>query len=154
MHGTGGRLSIKVTCYSNARCKCVTVLTKKSQAFTDRYCLIILSLRHSDGEVDQRKTSAKMYFPVPSRIRTRDRSFHTPYTAEPLWPDSSLKVCKNCWFLTLTSYSTLYTLKNILYIFIYLWLFGLWGYWHCGHSWPNVPASGDSEDDCGEADGM
>jgi hypothetical protein len=33
-------------------------------------------------------------------------------------------------------------------------LFGLWGYWHCGHSWPIVPASGDSEDDCGEADGM
>jgi hypothetical protein len=29
-----------------------------------------------------------------------------------------------------------------------------WGYWHCGHSWPIVPASGDSEDDCGEADGM
>jgi hypothetical protein len=33
-------------------------------------------------------------------------------------------------------------------------LFGLCGYWHCGHSWPIVPASGDSEDDCGEADGM
>jgi hypothetical protein len=32
---------------------------------------------------------------------------------------------------------------------------GLWGYWHSGHSWPIVPASGDSEDDdCGEADGM
>jgi hypothetical protein len=31
---------------------------------------------------------------------------------------------------------------------------GLWGYWHCGHSWPIVAASGDSEDDCGEADGM
>jgi hypothetical protein len=26
--------------------------------------------------------------------------------------------------------------------------------WYCGHSWPIVPASGDSEDDCGEADGM
>jgi hypothetical protein len=33
--------------------------------------------------------------------------------------------------------------------------FFLRGYWHCGHSWPIVPASGDSEDDCGEAaDGM
>jgi hypothetical protein len=31
---------------------------------------------------------------------------------------------------------------------------GLWGYWHCGHYWLIVPASGDSEDDCGEADGM
>jgi hypothetical protein len=31
---------------------------------------------------------------------------------------------------------------------------GLWGYWHCGLFWPIVPASGDSEDDCGEADGM
>jgi hypothetical protein len=30
----------------------------------------------------------------------------------------------------------------------------LWGYCHCGHFWPIVPASGDSEDDCGEADGM
>jgi hypothetical protein len=29
-------------------------------------------------------------------------------------------------------------------------LFGLWDYWHCGHSWPIVPASDDSEDDCGE----
>jgi hypothetical protein len=36
----------------------------------------------------------------------------------------------------------------------FLLLLGLWGYWHCGHSWPIVPASGDSEDDCGEADGM
>jgi hypothetical protein len=34
----------------------------------------------------------------------------------------------------------------------FLLLFGLWGYWHCGHSWPIVPASGDSENDCGEAD--
>jgi hypothetical protein len=31
---------------------------------------------------------------------------------------------------------------------------GLWGYWHCGHSWPIVSDSGNSEDDCGEADGM
>jgi hypothetical protein len=30
----------------------------------------------------------------------------------------------------------------------------LWGYWRCGRSWPIVPASSDSEDDCGEADGM
>jgi hypothetical protein len=36
----------------------------------------------------------------------------------------------------------------------FLLLFGLRGYWHCGHSWPIVPASGESEDDCGEADGM
>jgi hypothetical protein len=40
-----------------------------------------------------------------------------------------------------------------IFIFIYL-LFGLYGYWHCGHSWPIVPDSGDSEDDCGKADGM
>jgi hypothetical protein len=38
-----------------------------------------------------------------------------------------------------------------IYVFF---LFGLRGYWHCGHSWPIVPASGDSEDDCGETDGM
>jgi hypothetical protein len=39
-------------------------------------------------------------------------------------------------------------------IIILFLVFGLWGYWHCDHSWPIVPASGDSEDDCGEADGM
>jgi hypothetical protein len=33
-------------------------------------------------------------------------------------------------------------------------LFGLWGYWLYGHYCPIVPASGDSVDDCGEADGM
>jgi hypothetical protein len=37
---------------------------------------------------------------------------------------------------------------------IIFYLFGLSGYWHCSHSWPIVPASGDSEDDCGAADGM
>jgi hypothetical protein len=39
-------------------------------------------------------------------------------------------------------------------VFFLLLLFGLRGYWHCGHSWPTVPASGDNEDDCGETDGM
>jgi hypothetical protein len=38
--------------------------------------------------------------------------------------------------------------------FLLLLLLGLWGYWHCGHSCPIVPASGYIEDDCGEADGM
>jgi hypothetical protein len=38
--------------------------------------------------------------------------------------------------------------------FFFFLLFGLWGYWHCGHSWPIVPASGDNEDDSAEADGM
>jgi hypothetical protein len=41
----------------------------------------------------------------------------------------------------------LYNIKVIFFVC-------LWGYWHCCHSWPFVPASGDSEDDCGEADGM
>jgi hypothetical protein len=36
----------------------------------------------------------------------------------------------------------------------YYYYLVLWGYWHCGHSWPIVLASGDSEDGCGEADGM
>jgi hypothetical protein len=40
-------------------------------------------------------------------------------------------------------------------LFFHLLFFFLLGYWHCGHSsWPVVPASGNSEDDCGEADGM
>jgi hypothetical protein len=38
--------------------------------------------------------------------------------------------------------------------FIYFFNSGLRCYWQCGHSWSIVPASGDSEDDCGEADGM
>jgi hypothetical protein len=53
-------------------------------------------------------------------------------------------------------------LQNIIHVLIVFkfwsdvgfFFFGLWGYWHCGHSWPIVSASGDSEDDCGEADGM
>jgi hypothetical protein len=44
--------------------------------------------------------------------------------------------------------------KPATIIILLLLLFGLLGYWHCGHSWPTVPASGDGEDDCGEADGM
>jgi hypothetical protein len=39
-------------------------------------------------------------------------------------------------------------------LYLFILLFGLRGYWHCGHSLPIVPASGDSEDDCGEADGI
>jgi hypothetical protein len=42
---------------------------------------------------------------------------------------------------------------NIIFIIIII-IIGLSGYWHCGHSWPIVPASGDSEDVCGESDGM
>jgi hypothetical protein len=38
--------------------------------------------------------------------------------------------------------------------FFFFFNSGLWGYCHCGHSWPILSASGDSEDDCGEADGM
>jgi hypothetical protein len=42
-----------------------------------------------------------------------------------------------------------------IYVSFFLFVGGwLWGYWHCGHSWPIVPASGDNDDDCGEADGM
>jgi hypothetical protein len=37
---------------------------------------------------------------------------------------------------------------------VFFFLFGLWDYRHCGHSWPILPASGDNEDDCGEHDGM
>jgi hypothetical protein len=40
--------------------------------------------------------------------------------------------------------------RHKLLDFIPFFLFGLWDYWHCGHAWPIVPASGDSEDNCGE----
>jgi hypothetical protein len=43
-----------------------------------------------------------------------------------------------------------YIMNTICAVF----LFGLWGYWRCGHFWPIVPASDDSEDDCGEAEWM
>jgi hypothetical protein len=45
-------------------------------------------------------------------------------------------------------------IKNWSYFFLPFFYSGLWGSWHCGHSWPFVPASGDSKDDCGEAEGM
>jgi hypothetical protein len=40
------------------------------------------------------------------------------------------------------------------YMLFCFFLFELWDYTHCGHSWPIVPASGDNEDDYGEHDGM
>jgi hypothetical protein len=46
------------------------------------------------------------------------------------------------------------SVQHLNFLLLLLLLFGLGGYWHCGHSWPIVPASGDNEDDCGEADGM
>jgi hypothetical protein len=36
--------------------------------------------------------------------------------------------------------------------YILFFNFGLRGFCQCGHSWPIVPALGDSEDDCGEVD--
>jgi hypothetical protein len=45
-------------------------------------------------------------------------------------------------------------IPRFIHYYYYLLFFGLWGYWHWGHSWPIVPASGDIEDDFGEADGM
>jgi hypothetical protein len=51
-------------------------------------------------------------------------------------------------------YSPLVVLVIPRPIVFFFFSFGLWGYWHCGHSWRIVPASGDSEDDYGEADGM
>jgi hypothetical protein len=59
----------------------------------------------------------------------------------------------SCWFIIFLL-SCRATFSRITLFFFYFLLFGLWGHWHCGHSWPIVPASGDSEDDCGEADGM
>jgi hypothetical protein len=44
-------------------------------------------------------------------------------------------------------------IKNLFRTFFYYY-FGLKAYWHCGQSRSIVPASGVSEDDCGEADGM
>jgi hypothetical protein len=58
------------------------------------------------------------------------------------------------YFLIVWYSSILHTLILSKIIIIIILLFDLWGYWHCGHSWPIVPASGDSEDDCGEADGI
>jgi hypothetical protein len=51
---------------------------------------------------------------------------------------------------------------QVIWDFVWKWIInslfffnsGLWGYWHSGHSWPIVPASGDNGDDCGEVDGM
>jgi hypothetical protein len=51
-------------------------------------------------------------------------------------------------------YETYTSGSTIALEFFFFIISGLWGYWHCGQSWPIVPASGDGEDDCGEADGM
>jgi hypothetical protein len=55
-----------------------------------------------------------------------------------------------CWFQNScpVNSSQHHTQRNAFFFF------GLGGYWHCGHPWPIVSASGDSEDDCGETDGM
>jgi hypothetical protein len=62
------------------------------------------------------------------------------------------------WILTICNCYCCSITYNITY---YLWPLGgffffvcLWGYWYCGHFWPIVPASGESEDDCREAEGM
>jgi hypothetical protein len=46
---------------------------------------------------------------------------------------------------------SLYQLPYYYYFFIIIWFVRLLA---LRHSWPIVPASGDNEDDCGEADGM
>jgi hypothetical protein len=67
--------------------------------------------------------------------------------------------------VTMTSQNTDLSSWDILYIpstmgtrvhhrEFFFYYCGLCAYLHCGQSWPIVPASGDSEDDCGEADGM
>jgi hypothetical protein len=43
-------------------------------------------------------------------------------------------------------------MEFVFYIFFIIWSVRLLALEP--HSWPIVPASGDSEDDCGEADGM
>jgi hypothetical protein len=64
------------------------------------------------------------------------------------------------WWIVLNLWSRVLlekmTVTQLVFSEIQVFFFnsGLWGYWHCGHSWPIVPASGDGEDDCGEADGM
>jgi hypothetical protein len=73
--------------------------------------------------------------------------------------DAIIMASFDVWNCMQNSYSTSilnwfcrHMLRN--YQGLHFFLFGLWGYWHCGHSWPIVPASGDSEDVCGEADAM
>jgi hypothetical protein len=73
---------------------------------------------------------------IPGLLSQPQRHFCP--SQNPTWPDPGLNPGRRGGMLA-----------NIFFIII-----GLWGYWHCGHSWPIVPALGDSEDDCGEADGM
>jgi hypothetical protein len=58
-----------------------------------------------------------------------------------------LRITESQWRHTI-SICKVYQFTELLtssYFIIFLLLFGLWGYWHCGHSWAIVPASGDSE---------
>jgi hypothetical protein len=58
----------------------------------------------------------------------------------PTWPDSDLNPGRRGG-----------KPATIFFIISIIWF---WGYWHCGYSWHIVPASGYSEHDCEEADGM
>jgi hypothetical protein len=46
----------------------------------------------------------------------------------------------------------MYTLLEFCFSFFFL--FEMWYFGYCRHSWTIVPASGDSKDDCGEIGGM
>jgi hypothetical protein len=58
-------------------------------------------------------------------------------------------------FSLFSSSSVLHFFLPSIVLCVRIFLLFLNSGWHCGHSCPIVPASGDdSEDDCGEADGL
>jgi hypothetical protein len=72
----------------------------------------------------------------------------------PLIPSSSLKGARRSRFITIFFLQSVWVKISRVVSASILMAPPFWGYWHCGQSWPIVPSSGDSEDDCGEADEM
>jgi hypothetical protein len=68
------------------------------------------------------------------------------------WPDPGLNLGRRGGKTATNRLS--YGAAKISSFFFFFLNSGLWGYWQYGYSGLIVPASGDSEDDCGEAVGM
>jgi hypothetical protein len=90
-----------------------------------------------------------IYLFIYSPVATRTQSRITKTNIE-----KSLNTCCNESFHTSSLCEHNESWRQILFLadpptsrinfYFYFFNFGLWGYWHCGHSWPIVPASGEN----------
>jgi hypothetical protein len=100
---------------------------------------------HSASEMIGRKKSMMSEFCI--RLILLLRYIKGQSSQQRFWNKTKKTLlCQHTFLLAVGSESTCF--------YPFFFLFGLWDYRHCGHSWPIVPATGDNEDDCGEHDGM